>query len=191
MNFNFGQARIASKQNLGGETIMRFDDTNPVGSHFPPYTSLQQRRNRATIPHIQRVRYAPAHHLHLTIPPCIRQEAEKQEYIDSILKNVSSLGQAPLPFAGSHPSLPSSLQVEWLGNKPVKVTYSSDYFEELYQLAIQLIKQGDAYVCHQTKAEIKASRDALRAARAIPGLTEPPAAGLRCAPALQFPSDAK
>jgi glutamyl/glutaminyl-tRNA synthetase len=32
MNFNFGQARIADKQGLGGETILRFDDTNPVRS---------------------------------------------------------------------------------------------------------------------------------------------------------------
>jgi glutamyl/glutaminyl-tRNA synthetase len=29
MNFNFGQARIAQEQGFGGETIMRFDDTNP------------------------------------------------------------------------------------------------------------------------------------------------------------------
>jgi hypothetical protein len=34
MNFNFGQARIAKKQGMGGETIMRFDDTNPVSHHL-------------------------------------------------------------------------------------------------------------------------------------------------------------
>jgi len=48
-------------------------------------------------------------------------------------------------------------QVKWLGNNPVRVTYSSDYFQQLYEFAIQLIKQGDAYVCHQTKAEVEYS----------------------------------
>ena len=66
--------------------------------------------------------------------------AEKQEFIDSILDNVA-----------------------WLGHTPASVTYSSDYFQELYDLAIQLIRDGGAYVCHQTAAEIKASRDLLRA----------------------------
>ncbi|EKX45885.1 hypothetical protein GUITHDRAFT_163164 [Guillardia theta CCMP2712] len=107
MNFNFGQAKIAKGMGIGGETIMRFDDTNP--------------------------------------------EAEKQEYIDSILANV-----------------------KWLGNNPIKVTYSSDYFDELYQFALQLIRQGDAYVCHQTKDEIKASRDIIRQAH-IDHLKEMPA----------------
>ena len=100
MNFNFGQANIAREQGFGGETILRFDDTNP--------------------------------------------EAEKQEYVDSILSNV-----------------------DWLGNKPCRVTYSSNYFQELYEFAVQLIKQGDAYVCHQSKEELRAGRDSLRAARAL------------------------
>ncbi|KAL1505024.1 hypothetical protein AB1Y20_008785 [Prymnesium parvum] len=104
MNFNFGQARLLP----GGETIMRFDDTNPA--------------------------------------------AEKQEYIDSILSNV-----------------------EWLGHKPSKVTYSSDYFQELYELAVQLIKSGGAYVCHQTGEQIKAERMKLREyfASKTPGKTLP------------------
>ena len=39
-----------------------------------------------------------------------------------------------------------------------QVTYSSDYFEQLYQLSIQLIKGGHAYVDHQTADQIKLSR---------------------------------
>ncbi|EOD05227.1 hypothetical protein EMIHUDRAFT_414809 [Emiliania huxleyi CCMP1516] len=65
--------------------------------------------------------------------------AEKQEYIDSILDSVA-----------------------WLGHTPVAVTYSSDYFPQLYDLALQLIRSDGAYVCHQTAEEIKASRMALR-----------------------------
>jgi hypothetical protein len=36
-----------------------------------------------------------------------------------------------------------------MGWKPWKITYSSDYFDQLYDLAVQLIKSGHAYVCHQ------------------------------------------
>ena len=95
MNFNFGQARIGKESGTGGETVMRFDDTNPT--------------------------------------------AEKQEFIDSILDNV-----------------------RWLGHSPAIVTYSSDYFQQLYDLAVQLIKSGGAYVCHQTGDEIKKSRELLQ-----------------------------
>ncbi|XP_022658395.1 probable glutamine--tRNA ligase isoform X2 [Varroa destructor] len=45
--------------------------------------------------------------------------------------------------------------VTWLGYKPYKVTYSSDNFDRLYELAIVLIKKGLAYVCHQRSDEIK------------------------------------
>lgn len=58
--------------------------------------------------------------------------------------------------------------VEWLGWKPWKITHTSDYFDELYELAIKLIKNGKAYVCHQTKAEIEKSREIARAKIADP-----------------------
>ncbi|KAG2447630.1 hypothetical protein HYH02_007548 [Chlamydomonas schloesseri] len=48
---------------------------------------------------------------------------------------------------------------KWMGWEPWKVTYSSDYFQQLYDFAVQLIKTGHAYVCHQTKEEIEASRE--------------------------------
>lgn len=37
--------------------------------------------------------------------------------------------------------------LKWLGYTPSKITYSSDYFDILYELAIKLIKSGNAYVC--------------------------------------------
>lgn len=52
--------------------------------------------------------------------------------------------------------------VGWLGWKPWKVTFSSDYFEQLHAFAIQLIKDGKAYVCHQTSEQVKASREAAK-----------------------------
>ena len=59
-------------------------------------------------------------------------EKEDTEYVDSIKKDI-----------------------EWLGfkwhNEPY---YTSDYFEQLYGFAIQMIKAGKAYVCEQTASEI-------------------------------------
>lgn len=48
--------------------------------------------------------------------------------------------------------------VEWLGFGPWKITYSSDYFDELYALAEKLIEVGRAYVCYCTAEEVKAQR---------------------------------
>ena len=41
--------------------------------------------------------------------------------------------------------------VRWLGFEPWKITYSSDYFTELYDLAVELIRRDKAYVCHCTR----------------------------------------
>jgi glutaminyl-tRNA synthetase len=48
--------------------------------------------------------------------------------------------------------------VKWLGYEPWKITFASDLFDTLYQFAIVLIKKGKAYVCHQTKADVKEYR---------------------------------
>lgn len=40
--------------------------------------------------------------------------------------------------------------IEWLGYKPHKITYSSDHFQRLYDLAEQLIRRDKGYVCHCT-----------------------------------------
>ncbi|KAJ9575206.1 hypothetical protein L9F63_025843 [Diploptera punctata] len=45
--------------------------------------------------------------------------------------------------------------VEWLGYKPYKITHSSDYFDQLYEWAVELIRRGLAYICHQKQEEIK------------------------------------
>ncbi|XP_026407889.1 glutamine--tRNA ligase-like [Papaver somniferum] len=63
-------------------------------------------------------------------------DAEKKEYIDHIQEIV-----------------------RWMGWEPFKITHTSDYFEELYKLAVELIKKGHAYVDHQSAEEIKVSRE--------------------------------
>ncbi|MGB7785150.1 MAG: glutamine--tRNA ligase/YqeY domain fusion protein [Salinimicrobium sp.] len=44
--------------------------------------------------------------------------------------------------------------VEWLGFKWAKECYASDYFQQLYDWAVEMIKNGDAYVDSQTSEEI-------------------------------------
>ena len=51
--------------------------------------------------------------------------------------------------------------VSWLGFKPFKVTASSDYFQELYDYAVDLIKRGKAYVCFQNAEEMSRCRNEL------------------------------
>ncbi|XP_044493982.1 glutamine--tRNA ligase, cytoplasmic-like [Mangifera indica] len=63
-------------------------------------------------------------------------EAEKKEYIDHIEEIVT-----------------------WMGWEPFKITYTSDYFQNLYDLAVELIRRGHAYVDHQTPEEIKEYRE--------------------------------
>ncbi|KAL0408875.1 UNVERIFIED_CONTAM: Glutamine--tRNA ligase [Sesamum radiatum] len=40
-----------------------------------------------------------------------------------------------------------------------KITYTSNYFQEVYELAVELIRRGHAYVDHQTPDEIKEYRE--------------------------------
>lgn len=48
--------------------------------------------------------------------------------------------------------------VKWLGFEPWKITYSSDNFDKLYELAEELIKKDGAYVCHCSREEINNQR---------------------------------
>uniref|UniRef100_A0A060TBF6 glutamine--tRNA ligase n=1 Tax=Blastobotrys adeninivorans TaxID=409370 RepID=A0A060TBF6_BLAAD len=48
--------------------------------------------------------------------------------------------------------------VQWLGFKPYKITHSSDYFDQLYELAEKLISRGLAYVCFCTAEQMKEHR---------------------------------
>lgn len=94
---NFG---IAKK--YGGETNLRFDDTNPV--------------------------------------------KEDTEYVDSIMEDV-----------------------RWLGFEWASVHYASDYFDQLYAWAVELIKKGLAYVDDQSLEEIRQNRGTVT----VPGKESP------------------
>lgn len=48
--------------------------------------------------------------------------------------------------------------VEWLGFEPARITYSSDDFDRLYELAEELIRRGKAYACHCSQADVKRGR---------------------------------
>eukprot|EP01036_Dinobryon_divergens_P048164 gene48164-64628_t len=86
-------------------------------------------------------------------------EAESKEYIKSLAEDV-----------------------EWLGWKPNPTTFSSDYFQILYDLAVKLIKSDKAYVCHQTKDQIEACREIAKAKVADPNVTGDPCSPFRNRP---------
>ena len=51
--------------------------------------------------------------------------------------------------------------VHWLGFEPHRITYSSDEFDKLYELAEELTRRGKAYICYCTPAEVKKGRGQL------------------------------
>ena len=59
--------------------------------------------------------------------------------------------------------------VAWLGFRWSAELYASDYFEQLYQFAVELIRQGKAYVDSLTAEEIRAHRGT----RTEPGRNSP------------------
>src|SRR6058998_1185800 len=40
--------------------------------------------------------------------------------------------------------------VRWLGFEPAKIIWASDYFDQIYEWAVELVKKGKAYVDDQT-----------------------------------------
>ena len=51
--------------------------------------------------------------------------------------------------------------IRWLGFEWDIETYASDFFEKIYGYAVQLIREGKAFVCDMSAAEISASRGSL------------------------------
>jgi glutaminyl-tRNA synthetase len=65
-------------------------------------------------------------------------QKEEQEYVDSIQNDV-----------------------RWLGFEPDRIVYASDYFGQLYEWAVKLIRDGKAYVDDFTADEIRLHRGTL------------------------------
>ncbi|MBU2444375.1 MAG: glutamine--tRNA ligase/YqeY domain fusion protein [Bacteroidetes bacterium] len=66
-------------------------------------------------------------------------EKEETEYVESIIEDV-----------------------KWLGaDFEDRILYGSDYFDQMYEWAVDLIKKGKAYVCDLTADEIRKSRGTL------------------------------
>ncbi len=59
--------------------------------------------------------------------------------------------------------------IRWLGYEPKRILFASNYFEEMYERAIVLIKKGLAYVDHSTAEEIARNRGNLQ----TPGIESP------------------
>jgi glutaminyl-tRNA synthetase len=78
-------------------------------------------------------------------------EAEKKEYIDHIEEIVQWMGWKPFKvcFFCTSFVVPTQLKKMFKSFTFVQITYTSDYFQELYDLAVELIRRGCAYVDHQ------------------------------------------
>jgi len=61
---------------------------------------------------------------------------EEAQYVDSVIEDLCWLG------------------ADW----GERLTFASDYFEQMYDYAVQLVKQGDAYVCDLSAEEISEYR---------------------------------
>ena len=48
--------------------------------------------------------------------------------------------------------------IQWLGFKWGNIYHASDYFQQLWDFAVRLIKEGKAYVDEQTSEEIAAQK---------------------------------
>ena len=59
--------------------------------------------------------------------------------------------------------------INWLGFQWAEERYASDYFEQLYLWAVELIKKGKAYVDDQTQEEIRLGRGTVT----VPGTESP------------------
>ncbi len=64
---------------------------------------------------------------------------EEQEYVDSIQEDI-----------------------RWLGFEWDQLCFASDYFDQFHDWAVQLIGQGDAYVCDLTAEEVREHRGSLK-----------------------------
>jgi len=77
-------------------------------------------------------------------------------------------GKCNLRFDDSNPCKEESEYVEsiledvrWMGFEPAGIYYASDYFDQLYEWAVQMIRQGDAYVCDLTAEQVRQHRGTL------------------------------
>jgi glutaminyl-tRNA synthetase len=77
-------------------------------------------------------------------------------------------GQCNLRFDDTNPSKEETEYVEsimedirWLGFKWDGLYYASDYFQQLYEWAVQMIKGGKAFVCDLNADELRAYRGTL------------------------------
>ena len=85
-------------------------------------------------------------------------------------------GQTNLRFDDTNPEKEDDIfvqniikDIEWLGYHPNKIMYASDYFEEMYERAMILIKKGLAYVDESSPEDIKN----MRGSTGVPGKPSP------------------
>ncbi|CDO96304.1 unnamed protein product [Kluyveromyces dobzhanskii CBS 2104] len=132
-------------------------DLHKVGENAQAYPELMADHLKATAGKVHtRFPPEPNGYLHIGHSKAIMVNFGYAKYHDGVcylrFDDTNPEAEAPEYFE----SIKS--MVSWLGFQPWKITYSSDYFDKLYELAETLIKNGKAYVCHCTGEEIKRGR---------------------------------
>src|SRR5215510_7055078 len=107
----------------------------------------------------------------MTVEPSTESGARSNFIRDIIIEDIKTDkhgGKCNLRFDDTNPSKEETEYVEsimedvqWLGFKWDGLFYASDYFGQLYEWAIQLIKAGKAYVCDLSADEVRAYRGTL------------------------------
>mmetsp|Transcript_38374 Transcript_38374/g.66622 ORF Transcript_38374/g.66622 Transcript_38374/m.66622 type:complete len:658 (+) Transcript_38374:60-2033(+) len=116
----------------GGKIITRFPPEPNGYLHIGHAKSMSMNFQQA----FEKLEVAPENRATIFRYDDTNPEAEAREYVESLAEDVA-----------------------WMGWRPARVTHTSDYFDQLFEFALQLIREGKAYVCHQTGEEIKACRE--------------------------------
>ncbi len=141
---NFGIAR-----EFGGTCNLRFDDTNPTKEEVEYVESIMADVNWLIAGWADdRLGYKPAG----TTP--------ELKNGDFHLPAVVGAAFWPRPGVADRDKAESDETRSSVNVAPTEPFYASDYFDALYEYAIQLIKKGKAYVCDHTPEEVDRMRGA-------------------------------
>ena len=128
------ELRYAEK--TGGECVLRFDDTNPEAEKIEYFEEIEGKERG------WRCAERVCRGANSKVTGCARGTAQGRANLTPFL----SLARCLDPDT-----------VKWMGFTPSRVTCSSDYYQDMFDFAVQLIREDKAYVCHQTGEEISES----------------------------------
>eukprot|EP01100_Stratorugosa_tubuloviscum_P004175 TRINITY_DN2038_c2_g2_i1.p1 TRINITY_DN2038_c2_g2~~TRINITY_DN2038_c2_g2_i1.p1 ORF type:complete len:767 (-),score=360.06 TRINITY_DN2038_c2_g2_i1:48-2306(-) len=150
------------------EEVKRLGETLPESIHFPPPTANKQIRPEILAAHLA----ATSGKVMTRFPPepngFLHIGHAKSMFLN--FKYAEKYGgHCYLRYDDTNPAAEKieyiqSIEevVRWIGYTPYKITHAADYFDQLYDFAIELIKRGKGYVCHETAEQMNEGRENCR-----------------------------